>query len=88
MVQFAREDPRLRGSAKNARALHFLFTGFAIIGVEEGSKCGLKAEPRHRNAIRCRYEPFRNPKPALLDRLHLRDGGQDHKYIQLLADDE
>lgn len=34
----------------------------------------LQAEPGSPKAIQFRYEPFKSPKPALLDRLHLRDG--------------
>jgi hypothetical protein len=54
--------------------LHFLSTGFATIEVEERIEVQSQSESKTPEAIRLRSERFRNPKPALLDSLHLRDG--------------
>jgi hypothetical protein len=65
--------PRLRDSAKNARVFAFSFYLFCHNrkgGREDRSAPSTK--PRGIDAIRFRSEHFWSPKPALLDRLHLR----------------
>jgi hypothetical protein len=59
--------------AQKCALLHFLSTGFATIEVEERIEVRRQAERRAQKAIRFRSEPFRSPKTALLDRLHLRE---------------
>jgi hypothetical protein len=54
--------------------LHFLSNGFATIEVEERIEMRPQAEPGAPEAIPFRSERFWSPKPALPDRLHLRDG--------------
>jgi hypothetical protein len=59
---------------KNALAVAFLSTGSCHNrGENIGSKFGLGQKSREPGTFGFRYEPFRPPKTALLDRFHLRD---------------
>jgi hypothetical protein len=68
--------------AKNACGFAFLFTGFAIIEMEEKIERRSQAEREVTEAIQFRCERFRSPKTALPDLFTLAGWCPYHIYIQ------